>query len=328
MKKYKKSKPNFNQRPKVKSQAIKRENYKKDNDIQKIRLNKLIANTGICSRREADKFIAAGVITVNGLGITELGYKVNSSDIVKFNGQKLKSENLKYVLLNKPKNYSGRINSGTKTTSVMNLISSACKEKVFPVDKLNKLETGLLIFTNDSALAKKIRNKNQKIKSIYQITLDKHLNQEDLLKIREGVFIDKKKNNLNSISYIKNRPLFGYGIGNWRIYSIEADSKQMASYIVPYFAHNDFLEVFVETGILGFLSYLAFFFFIFKMCLKRILLWTKNKANFESLLISFGVIFYFVDQNLNFPLDRTAMQIILIVLISVIINITNESKKA
>lgn len=131
-----------------------------------------------------------------------------------------------------------------------------------------------------------------------------------------------------SISYIKNRPLFGYGIGNWRIYSIEADSKQMASYIVPYFAHNDFLEVFVETGILGFLSYLAFFFFIFKMCLKRILLWTKNKANFESLLISFGVIFYFVDQNLNFPLDRTAMQIILIVLISVIINITNESKKA
>ena len=72
-----------------------------------------------------------------------------------------------------------------------------------------------------------------------------------------------------SISYIKNRPLFGYGIGNWRIYSIEADSKQMASYIVPYFAHNDFLEVFVETGILGFLSYLAFFFFIFKMCLKK-----------------------------------------------------------
>ena len=212
MKKYKKSKPNFNQRPKVKSQAIKRENYKKDNDIQKIRLNKLIANTGICSRREADKFIAAGVITVNGLGITELGYKVNSSDIVKFNGQKLKSENLKYVLLNKPKNYSGRINSGTKTTSVMNLISSACKEKVFPVDKLNKLETGLLIFTNDSALAKKIRNKNQKIKSIYQITLDKHLNQEDLLKIREGVFIDKKKNNLNSISYIKNKPRNEVGI--------------------------------------------------------------------------------------------------------------------
>ena len=210
MKKYKKSKPNFNQRPKAK--AIKRENYKIDNYIRKIRLNKFIANTGICSRREADKFITAGVISVNGLGITELGYKVSSSDIVKFNGQKLKSENLKYVLLNKPKNYSGRINSGTKTTSVMNLISSACKEKIFLFDKLNKLETGLLIFTNDSNLAKKIRNKNQTIKSIYQITLDKHLNQKDLLKIRSGVFIDKKKNTLNSISYIKNKPKTEIGI--------------------------------------------------------------------------------------------------------------------
>ena len=212
MKRNGKSKADFKLKPNRKAQVKKRENYRINKDVPKIRLNKFIANTGICSRREADKFIEAGVITVNGLGITELGYKVSSSDTIKFNGQKLKSENLKYVLLNKPKNYSGRINSGTKTTSVMNLISSACKEKIFPVDKLTKLETGLLIFTNDTALAKKIRNKNQIIKSIYQITLDKHLNQKDLLKIRAGVFIDKKKNALNSISYIKNKPKNEIGI--------------------------------------------------------------------------------------------------------------------
>ncbi len=212
MKRNGKSKADFKLKPNTKAQVKKRENYRINKDVPKIRLNKFIANTGICSRREADKFIEAGVITVNGLGITELGYKVSSSDTIKFNGQKLKSENLKYVLLNKPKNYSGRINSGTKTTSVMNLISSACKEKIFPVDKLTKLETGLLIFTNDTALAKKIRNKNQIIKSIYQITLDKHLNQKDLLKIRAGVFIDKKKNALNSISYIKNKPKNEIGI--------------------------------------------------------------------------------------------------------------------
>tara|TARA_B100000902_G_scaffold36139_1_gene43262 strand:+ start:81 stop:887 length:807 start_codon:yes stop_codon:yes gene_type:complete len=212
MKRHGKSKGDFKLKPHAKAQVKKRENYRVDKDIQKIRLNKFIANTGVCSRREADKFIEAGVISVNGLGITELGYKISSSDIIKFNGQKLKSETLKYVLLNKPKNYSGRINSGTKTTSVMSLISSACKEKIFPVDKLSKLETGLLIFTNDTALAKKIGNKKQIIKSIYQITLDKHLTQKDLLKIREGVFIDKKKNPINSISYIKNKPKNEIGI--------------------------------------------------------------------------------------------------------------------
>lgn len=182
----------------------------------KIRLNKFIANAGICSRREADKFIEAGVVTVNGIGITEMGYKVSDSDVVKFNTQKIKSETLRYVLLNKPKNYSGRIHSGTQTTSVMSLISSACKETIFPIDKLKKTETGLLIFTNDNDLAKKLTNKSKLIKSIYQITLNKDLTQKDLEKIRTGVLINGKKNTFDSISYIKNKAKNEIGIEHSR----------------------------------------------------------------------------------------------------------------
>jgi len=193
------------------SAFIKKSIYTEIPDVS-IRLNKFIANAGICSRREADKFIEAGVVTVNGIGITEMGYKVSSIDIIKFNGQKINSETPRYVLLNKPKNYSGRIHSRTQTTTVMSLISSACKEKIYPIDKLNKHETGLLIFTNDTVLAKKLNNRNKSIKSIYQITLDKNLTQIDLEKIRTGLFNNGKKNTFDSISYIKNKAKNELGI--------------------------------------------------------------------------------------------------------------------
>jgi 23S rRNA pseudouridine2605 synthase len=212
MKREGKSRSEFNPKNSNQSAFRKKLNPKKAIDHNKIRLNKFISNTGICSRREADKFIEAGVVTVNGIGITEMGYKISPSDVVKFNGQKIKSESLRYILLNKPKNYSGRIDSDTKTASVMNLVSSACKEQILPIDKLNKSETGLLIFTNDTALAKRIGSKRKIIKSIYQITLDKHLSQHDLEKIRDGIFINGKTNTLNAISYIKNKQKNEVGI--------------------------------------------------------------------------------------------------------------------
>ena len=195
-----------------KSSFSKKQNTKNKPNDGKIRLNKFISNVGICSRRDADKFIAAGLVTVNGCSVTEMGYRVKTSDVVKFNGQKIRSETLRYVLLNKPKNYSIRIKNSTKTTSVMNLISSACKEKIYPIDKLNKSETGLLIFTNDTSLAKKISSKNQKIKSIYQLTLDRNLSKEDLYKIKNGVFTNGVKNTFDSISYIKNKSKNEVGI--------------------------------------------------------------------------------------------------------------------
>ena len=168
-----------------------------------IRLNKFIANSGICSRREADKFIEAGIITVNGKKAA-IGSKIKKTDIIKFNDQKIVSEKLTYILLNKPKKLALNTERRTKK-SAMTLISSACKEKVFPIDKLNQSESGLIIFTNDHILAKKITNKNQKIKSIYQITLNKEISADDILNLKKGIDINGKKHKLTSISFLKKR---------------------------------------------------------------------------------------------------------------------------
>ncbi|MAO34261.1 MAG: pseudouridine synthase [Flavobacteriales bacterium] len=186
----------------------------KDINKKKIRLNKFISNSGICSRREADKFIEAGVVTVNGIAITKMGYKINPTDLVKFNSQKVKSETLRYVLLNKPKNYSVRESSTIQEKSVLSLVLSACKEKIYPIDRLNKSETGLLLFTNDTTLSKKIIEKNHRNKSIYQISLNKNLSNEDLNKIRNGVILNGKKHIFDSISHVKNKQKNEIGIEN------------------------------------------------------------------------------------------------------------------
>lgn len=212
MKRKGKSRKDFNSKTTKKSSFRKKQNAKRRVEDGKMRLNKFIANTGICSRRQADKFIEAGVVTVNGVGVTEMGYRISFTDIVKFNGQKLKSDTPRYVLLNKPKNYSGRVESGTATSSVMELITGACKERIYPIDKLNKSDTGLLLFTNDSDLAKKLTNKSQKVKAIYQIRLDKNLTQTDLEKIRGGLLLHGKTCSFDSISYIKNKDKNEIGI--------------------------------------------------------------------------------------------------------------------
>ena len=198
----------------TKSSFRTRQNAKKLTGDGKIRLNKFISNAGICSRREADKFIEAGVITVNGVGVTEMGFRVSLTDEVKFNGQRLKADPPRYVLLNKPKNYSGRIDSATSTVSVMQLIKPACRERIYPVDKLNKSETGLLLFTNDTDLAKKLGRTKKNVKEIYQITLDKNLSQIHLENIREGIFITGRIVKLDLISYINGKDKNELGIEN------------------------------------------------------------------------------------------------------------------
>ena len=184
-------------------------------DKEKIRLNKFISNSGICSRREADKFIKAGVVTVNGIGITELGYKVNFSDVVKFNDQKIKTEQHQYVLLNKPKNYCCKL-VNNEIESAINLVKSSCKEKIYPTDKLSKSDTGLIIFTNDNLLIRKM--KSNRLKTIYHINLSKNLKQEDLEKIREGMFVNEKKIKAKSVSYIgQNKNEIGIELNTGRI---------------------------------------------------------------------------------------------------------------
>ena len=177
-----------------------------------IRLNRYIAHAGICSRREADKFIEAGLVTVNSNLVTQMGYRVQDTDIVKFNGRKLKSETKRYVLLNKPRNFSSRLDCYGRKNSVFELIKDSCKEKIFPIGRLNKNTSGLLIFTNDQHLLKKLTHPRNEIKKIYHITLNKQLKSIDLKKIKDGIVVDKSSLLIDSISYVKGEEKTEVGI--------------------------------------------------------------------------------------------------------------------
>jgi len=165
-----------------------------------IRLNKYISNSGICSRREADKFIEAGIVSVNGKVITQMGFKVNRSDIIKFNDSIIKNQKLKYLLLNKPKNYTSSFKDAYKKNSVISLIKGKCKENLFSIGKLDKKSTGLLLFSNDNDLNKKLTKKSLRIKSIYQATLNRNLVDVDLKKIKEKNW-NELGIKINEISY-------------------------------------------------------------------------------------------------------------------------------
>ena len=155
-----------------------------------IRLNKYIANAGICSRREADDLITAGVVSVNGEVITELGYKVMPTDAVKYNNELLRGERLVYILLNKPKDFITTTDDPEDRKTVMNLIAKACKERVYPVGRLDRNTTGVLLFTNDGDLAKKLTHPSFEVHKIYQVELDRALKSSDMDIISEGVKLD------------------------------------------------------------------------------------------------------------------------------------------
>ena len=166
------------------------------------RLNQFLSRSGICSRREADLYIEAGLVQVNEKYITQMGFRVSENDIVKFNGRKLKFEKKQYILLNKPKNFSCRLDDFGKKNSVFELIKKTCKEKVLPVTKLNKNTSGLVLFTNDEKLSSKLSNPKNKFKKIFHISLNKALKSLDLKKIKDGLIIDGEKIMVDSISYV------------------------------------------------------------------------------------------------------------------------------
>lgn len=171
-----------------------------------IRLNKYVANSGVCSRRDADIYIAAGNVTVNGKPVTEMGYKVKLTDEVKFDGRRLNPEKPEYILLNKPRGFytTGNPDKGSKT--VLDLIANATKSKVVPVGKLDRQASGLLLFTNDGTLEKQLGKPKNGIRQIYHVELTKPVAPEDLDKIREGVTLEDGKVKVQEISYIDNRP--------------------------------------------------------------------------------------------------------------------------
>jgi len=177
-----------------------------------IRLNKYISNSGICSRREADVYIASGSASVNGKTITEMGYKVQLTDEVRFDGSLINPEKKRYVLLNKPKNFITTMDDDRGRKTVMELVGNASKERIYPVGRLDRNTTGLLLFTNDGEIAKKLTHPKHNIEKIYHASLDKKLSQSDLNKIAEGFNLDDRRVLVDEISYIQNQPKSEVGV--------------------------------------------------------------------------------------------------------------------
>ncbi|WP_308706255.1 pseudouridine synthase [Marinoscillum sp. MHG1-6] len=179
-------------------------NKKEDNtgSAEVLRLNKYIANSGVCSRREADQLIAEGKIKVNGKVITELGFKVNATDKVVFQGKQLNPETLQYVLLNKPTDFITTMSDPQGRKTVMQLVKNACDERIFPVGRLDRKTTGLLLFTNDGELAKKLTHPSHQIKKIYQVTLNKPITNNDFDAILAGVPLEDGLANVRELAII------------------------------------------------------------------------------------------------------------------------------
>lgn len=171
-------------------------------ETDEIRLNRYIAAAGICSRREADTYIQAGLVSINGETITELGTKVKPGDIVRYNDQIIKGEKNVYILLNKPKDYITTLKDPHAKRTVMSLIEGACKERVYPVGRLDRNTTGVLLLTNDGDMTTKLTHPKNKISKIYHVVLDKSLTKNDMIKITEGVELEDGIVSADKISYV------------------------------------------------------------------------------------------------------------------------------
>lgn len=167
-----------------------------------IRLNKYIANAGVCSRRDADKFIESGAVMVNGEVVTQLGTKVKATDKVQIGKQTLVSETPRYVLLNKPKDYITTTDDPKDRKTVMMLVEKACKERIYPVGRLDRNTTGLLLFTNDGELAKKLTHPKHNIKKTYHVYLDQPLSKRHLQEISDGIRLDDGFIKPDAIAYV------------------------------------------------------------------------------------------------------------------------------
>ena len=193
--------PGYN--PNAKYSLKKRIEYKEENidPNEPIRLNKYLANAGVCSRREADEYIQAGAVLVNGTVVTELGTKVLRSDEVKFRDQPVTMEKKVYVLLNKPKDYVTTSDDPQQRKTVMDLVKNACEERIYPVGRLDRNTTGVLLLTNDGDLASKLTHPKFLKKKVYHVYLDKPVTATDLQKIAEGIELEDGEVHADAIEY-------------------------------------------------------------------------------------------------------------------------------
>jgi len=178
--------------------------FKPNAEKDGIRLNKYIANAGICSRREADELIRAGVIKVNGVVVTELGTKVMPEDKVQYEDQTISNEKKRYLLLNKQKGYVTTTKDPHAKNTVMELIEGACRERIYPVGRLDRNTTGLLLFTNDGELAKKLMHPSSRIRKLYHVVLDQPVSKGDILKIADGIVLDDERIQIDGIAYVED----------------------------------------------------------------------------------------------------------------------------
>lgn len=170
--------------------------------VGEVRLNRFLAQSGLCSRREADDFITAGLVTVNGQVVTELGTKVRSTDEVKFNDSKVQGEKKVYLVLNKPKGYVTSLEDPHADKTVMELVKGACSERIYPVGRLDKNSLGLLLFTNDGDVTRQLTHPSLEKKKIYQVTLDKPLTRADMEQMTEGLTLEDGEIFVDEVAYV------------------------------------------------------------------------------------------------------------------------------
>ncbi|RFC53296.1 pseudouridine synthase [Brumimicrobium aurantiacum] len=190
----------------------------------KIRLNKYLSNAGICSRREADTLIASGTVSVNGTVVTELGYKVNPTDKVKYDGVAIKHEKKHYVLVNKPRDFGLRFSEDPSKKSVYNLIQKASKEMLSPVGKMDRSTCGLVLYTNDSDMEKKLTHPKFKVSQLFHVVLKNAVSEEDIEKLVKGLFVDDKMFSAQEASFIQGKPHNEIGV---RIFSHKSNKVKL-----------------------------------------------------------------------------------------------------
>ena len=200
--------------PNAKYSLKKRIEYKEENfdPTEPLRLNKFLANAGVCSRREADEFIQAGVVTVNGEVVTELGTKILRTDEVKFHDAPVSLEKKVYVLLNKPKDYVTTSDDPQQRKTVMDLVKDVCPERIYPVGRLDRNTTGVLLLTNDGDLASKLTHPKFLKKKVYHVHLDKNLTAHDMEQIREGITLEDGEIKADAVEYADERDKSQVGI--------------------------------------------------------------------------------------------------------------------
>lgn len=176
---------------------------KKPKDNELIRLNKYISNSGVCSRREADVLISTGLVSVNGKIVTEMGFKVKPTDVVCYDGKRLNNERKVYVLLNKPKGFITTMDDPQERKTVMSLVANACRERIYPVGRLDRNTMGLLLFTNDGDMTKKLTHPSFGARKIYHVELNKPLTKNDMKTLLSGVELEDGTSKFDDIQYVE-----------------------------------------------------------------------------------------------------------------------------